>query len=135
MPSRAVGMEQVQKHGQAILAMAPRLGHGAQAKKEDCPMMDITRNQYFFAGLVLLLLGLEFNAVETFQLNGKFSQFLAERTNHPMASVSATSQTLFQSDSPPVQKSWAPPEWLGWSLISLGSVLILHSWGMKKPGT
>jgi hypothetical protein len=102
--------------------------------KEERPMMDITRNQYFFAGLVLLLLGLEFNAVETFQLNAKFSQFLAERTNHPMASVSATTQTIFQSDSPPVQKTWNPPEWLGWSLLSVGSVLILHSWGMKKPG-
>jgi hypothetical protein len=98
-------------------------------------MMDITRNQYFFLGLVLLLLGLEFNMVDTFVLNGKFSQFLAERTGHPMASVNATTQTLLQSDSPPVQKNWSPPEWLGWSLLSIGSVLILHSWGMKKPGT
>jgi hypothetical protein len=114
--------------------MAPKFGPGAQAEKEERPMMDITRNQWFFAGLVLLLLGLEFNLVETFQLNAKFSQFLAERTNHPMASVSATTQTLFQTDNPPVQKTWAPPEWLGWSLISIGSVLILHSWGMKKPG-
>ena len=97
--------------------------------------MDITRNQYFFAGLLLLLLGLEFNVVETFQLNAKFSQFLAERTNHPVASVSATTQALFQTDNPPVQKNVAPPEWLGWSLLSIGSVLVLHSWGMKKAGT
>ncbi len=98
-------------------------------------MMDITRNQWFFAGLVLLLLGLEFNMVETFQLNGKFSQLLAERTNHPVASVNAATPALLQSDNPPVQKIWNPPEWLGWSLLSIGSVLILHSWGMKKPGT
>lgn len=97
-------------------------------------MMDITRNQYFFAGLILLLMGLEFNLVDTFTLNAEFTQFLADRTSHPMASVSATTQTLFQSDSPPVQKNWHPPDWLGWSLISLGSVLILHSWAMKKPG-
>jgi len=129
MPTLDAGMEQVQKHGQAGLAMAPK------KIKEERPMMDITRNQYFFAGLVLLLMGLEFNMVETFQLNAKFSQFLAERTNHPMASVSATTQTLFQTDSTPVQKTWVPPDWLGWSLISIGSVLILHSWGMKKPGT
>jgi len=98
-------------------------------------MMDISRNQYFFAGLVLLLIGLEFNMVDTFVLNAKFTQFLAERSSHPMASVNATSQALLQSDSPPVQKSWPPPEWLGWSLLSIGSVLILHSWAMKKPGT
>lgn len=98
-------------------------------------MMDISRNQYFFAGLVLLLLGLECNFVDTFILNAEFTQFLADRTNHPMASVSATTQAMFQTDSPPVQKKWRPPEWLGWSLISLGSVLILHSWAMKRPGT
>ena len=97
-------------------------------------MMDITRNQWFFAGLVFLLLGLEFNMVDTFQLSPKFSQFLAERTNHPVASVSATTQTLFQTDNPPLQKSVSPPEWLGWSLLSIGSVLVLHSWGMKKAG-
>ena len=30
-------------------------------------------------------------------------------------------------------KTFRPPEWLGWSLLSIGSVLVLHSWGMKKP--
>jgi hypothetical protein len=98
-------------------------------------MMDITRNQYFFAGLVLLLLGLEFNMVETFTLNGRFTQFLAERTGHPMASVGATTQPMFQTEVSPGQRNWQPPDWLGWSLISFGSVLILHSMAMKKPGT
>jgi hypothetical protein len=103
--------------------------------KKEHVMMDITRNQYFFAGLVFLLLGLEFNMVDTYTLTAEFTQFLADRTGHPMAAVGATTQTLFQTDSPPIQKNWRPPEWLGWSLISLGSVLILHSWAMKKPGT
>ncbi|MGW8256081.1 MAG: hypothetical protein ACWGMZ_01205 [Thermoguttaceae bacterium] len=96
-------------------------------------MMDITRNQYFFAGLVLLFLGLEFNMVDTFVLTPEFTQFLAERSGHPIASVNAATQTLLQSEPVAVSKNWRPPEWLGWSLISLGSVLILHSWAMKKP--
>jgi hypothetical protein len=107
----------------------------AISAEQERPMMDISRNQYFFAGLVILLLGLEFYMVDNFVLNAKFTQFLAERSGHPMASVNATSQTLLQSDSPPAQKNWPPPDWLGWSLLSVGSVLILHSWGMKKPGT
>ncbi|MCE5302230.1 MAG: hypothetical protein LLF97_03855 [Planctomycetaceae bacterium] len=97
--------------------------------------MDITRNQYFFAGLACLLLGLQFRMVDTFELTPEFTQFLAERTGHPLASVNATSQTLAQSDKPLVKKMIRPPDWLGWSLISLGSVLILHSWAMKKPGS
>jgi hypothetical protein len=97
--------------------------------------MDITRNQYFFAGLLCLLLGAQFRMVESFDLTPQFTQFLAERTGHPLASVNAATQTLIQSDQPPVKKTVRPPDWLGWSLISLGSVLVLHSWAMKKPGS
>jgi hypothetical protein len=98
-------------------------------------MMDITRNQYFFAGLACLLMGFQFHMIESIELTPEFTQFLAERTGHPLASVSAATQTLTQSDSPPVKKTIRPPDWLGWSLISLGTVLGLHSWGMKKPGS
>jgi hypothetical protein len=98
-------------------------------------MMDITRNQYFFIGAILLFLGLECNLVETFVLTPEFTQFLAERTGHPIAAVNATTQTLLQSDQAGAQKNWQPPQWLGWSLLSIGSVLILHSWAMKRPGS
>lgn len=95
--------------------------------------MDITRNQYFFAGLLCLLLGGQFRMVDSFELTPDFTQFLAERTGHPLASVSAATQTLTHAEEPPTIKIIHPPDWLGWSLISLGSVLVLHSWGMKKP--
>ena len=97
-------------------------------------MMDITRNQYFFAGLALLLMGIQFRMVDSVELTPEFTQFLAERTGHPLASVSATTQTLTQSEKPLIKKTVKPPEWLGFSLMSIGAVLILHSWGMKKPG-
>ncbi|NLF08491.1 MAG: hypothetical protein GX594_11000 [Pirellulaceae bacterium] len=95
--------------------------------------MDLTRNQFFFAGLLCLFLGGQFRMIDTVQLTGEFTAFLAERTHHPLASVNSASQTLMQSSEPPAKKSFKPPEWLGWSLLSIGSVLVLHSWGMKKP--
>ena len=98
-------------------------------------MMDITRNQYFFAGLACLLIGIEFRMVDSLELTPEFTQFLAERTSHPLASVNAATQTLTQSETPMAKKTIIPPDWLGFSLISIGAVLILHSWGMKKPGT
>ena len=98
-------------------------------------MMDITRNQYFFAGLLSILLGVQFRLVESFELTPNFTQFLAERTGHPLASVNEATQTLTQSDKAMARKVVRPPDWIGWSMISIGSVLILHSWGMKKPGT
>jgi hypothetical protein len=98
-------------------------------------MMDITRNQYFFLGLACVLLGIQFRLVDSFELTPEFTQFLAERTGHPLASVNAATQSLTDSERPLIKKVVHPPEWLGWSLISLGAVLILHSWSMKKPGT
>jgi hypothetical protein len=98
--------------------------------------MDITRNQYFLAGLVLLFLGIEMLMVDSMTMTPEFTQFLAEKTGHKMAVVNDTVQTIFQTDktiTPP--KTVNIPEWLGWSLSSLASVLILHSWAMKKPGT
>lgn len=98
-------------------------------------MMDITRNQYFFAGLLCLMLGTQLQMVESFELTPDFTQFLAERTGHPLAAVNTAAQTVAQSDKPPAKKVCYPPGWLGASLISIGAVLVLHSWGMKKPGS
>ena len=98
-------------------------------------MMDTTRNQFFFAGLVCLLMGFQFRLIDTVELTPEFTQFLAERVGHPLASVSAATQTLMQSDQPPITKILRPPEFLGWALISMGCVLVLHSWSMKKPGS
>jgi hypothetical protein len=104
-------------------------------KQRRQPMMDITRNQFFFAGILCLFVGIEFRMVDSFELNPELTQFLAVRTGHPLASVNATTQSLTASEKPLAKKTVRPPDWIGWMLISLGSVLVLHSWGMKKPGT
>jgi len=98
-------------------------------------MMDITRNQYFLAGMLLLFLGAQFRLIDSVDLSAEFTQFLAERTGHPVASVSATTQALTLTEKPVVKKNVRPPDWIGWALLSTGAVLILHSWAMKKPGT
>ncbi len=97
-------------------------------------MMDITRNQFLFAGLVLLFVGLEFRAVDTIELTPELTQFLAEQTGHPLASVNASTAVLTASQKPIATKKVRPPEWIGWALISLGATLIMHSMAMKAPG-
>lgn len=96
--------------------------------------MDITRNQIFFTGILALFLGVELLVVESYTLTPEITQFLAKRSGHPMASVSTATQSLFQTESPPAQKTFQLPEWIGWLMVSAGSVLVLHSWGMKKTG-
>ncbi|MBM3999237.1 MAG: hypothetical protein FJ297_06805 [Planctomycetes bacterium] len=97
--------------------------------------MEFNRNQYFLAGLVILLLGLQFRAVETFTLTKEASVFLAEQFPPPNQTPSQAAFTSWKvSASPPPSRTIRPPRWLGYSLISVGSVLILHSLALKKPG-
>ena len=95
--------------------------------------MEINRNQYFMVGLVLLLLGLQFRAVDTIELTPDFTQFLAKRSKPPVTAVNATAQSLPDPATPLIKKTVRPPDWLGWCLLSIGSVLILHSMAMRKP--
>jgi hypothetical protein len=91
--------------------------------------VEFNRNQFLMGGILLLLLGLQFHTFESFTLSEKTTHFLASRFQD--SSQSAVTSAL----APAVgRKVVRPPQWLGWSLISVGSVLVLHSFGMKKPG-
>ena len=93
--------------------------------------MEFNRNQYFILGLVVLLLGLQIRMVETFVLNEKASRFLAER----MAPMGGDGDRTFLPAVGPVpRRTVRPPAWLGYALMSVGAVLVLHSLAMKKPG-
>jgi hypothetical protein len=96
--------------------------------------MDITRNQYFLAGLVLLFLGVEFRSVESMQLTSEFTQILARQTNHPAVATTDAVDSLLGTNTKLPPKTVVPPEWIGYSFLSLGAVLILHSLAMQKPG-
>ena len=96
--------------------------------------MEFNRNQFFMLGLVLLFLGIQFRAVETFVLNEKASRFLVERFKPTVADASGAVQPFLAAVGPTPRRTVRPPDWLGWSLLSVGSVLILHSLAMKRPG-
>jgi hypothetical protein len=97
-------------------------------------MMDITRNQYFLVGLLLLLLGIQFRLIESIELTPELTQLLHERSSKPLASVSAAARALIPGDKQTLKRTVHPPEWMGWFFASIGGVLILHSMAMKKPG-
>ncbi|HEV3344751.1 MAG TPA: hypothetical protein VG125_30525 [Pirellulales bacterium] len=93
--------------------------------------MEFNRNHYFMAGVVLLLLGIQLRLVDSYVLNEESTRMFNARSE----GVSLTSiRPLLQSVSPPSRKVVKPPESLGWALMSIGSVLILHALAMKGPG-
>ncbi len=99
--------------------------------------MEINRNQYFMIGIVLLALGIQFRLIDSVTLTTEASQFLAKRfasksaepTDVPTAFVAAAEQAQVTQ-----KRTIKPPQWMGWALISMGGVLVLHSLAMPKPG-
>ena len=94
--------------------------------------MEFNRNQYFMGGVLLLLVGIQFRLLDSFTLNEKTTKFLAARMQD---SGQTNAMTAFMPAEATVgRKVVRPPQWLGWALMSIGSVLVLHSLAMKKPG-
>jgi protein-S-isoprenylcysteine O-methyltransferase Ste14 len=99
--------------------------------------MEFNRNQYFMAGLVVFLLGIQMRLVDTFVLNERATQFLAQRIQQMKGQQIASASdvpTLLAAQAPVHKHRLHPPTWIGWAFVSVGSVLILHSLALKKPG-
>lgn len=91
--------------------------------------MEFNRNQFFMIGILLVLLGVQFRLVESATLNQKTTQFLAQHSGNATTGFMSTFPAATISN-----RVVHPPQWLGWALISVGAVCILHSLAMKKPG-
>jgi len=96
--------------------------------------MEFNRNQFFILGVVLLFFGFEFKKVESFTLNERASRVLNERLAASSGADDGTIRPFLASMGPTPRRTIHPPEWIGYALLSVGSVLVLHSLAMKKPG-
>jgi hypothetical protein len=92
--------------------------------------MEINRNQYFLVGVVLLFLGLQLRMVDTYELSAEATNMLAQRAGETDAQSSFIATTAQITGT---KKQIKPPQWIGWCLLSIGSVLVLHSMAMPKP--
>jgi hypothetical protein len=96
--------------------------------------MEINRNQYFMAGLVVLLLGVQLRVVDSFVLNEQTTAVVEKQLKSTaLASADLATAAVAQSAPAVSFRVVRPPKWLGWALISVGGVLILHSLAMKRP--
>jgi len=93
----------------------------------------LNRNHYFLMGLVLLFLGLQFRFVESIVLNQPTSEFLAKRLGTPQENATFRLTSLFPRETTTPLRTVTPPRWIGWALVSVGAVLILHALAMRKP--
>jgi hypothetical protein len=92
--------------------------------------MEINRNQYFMAGIIVLLLGLQLRMVDSYVLKPEATRMLAQGSSDE----SADGVAVQAAEAAGARKTVHPPDWSGWCLMSIGAVLILHSLAMRRPG-
>lgn len=95
--------------------------------------MEFNRNHYFIVGIVIFLLGLQLRLVDSYVCNEKTTRILAEKFGSKTQSAASGVSSLWAAEGPTPRKVIRPPDWLGWLLMSVGSVLILHSLAMPRP--
>jgi len=96
--------------------------------------MELNRNHYFAIGTIVLLLGLQLRFVESLRLTKESTQFLAEKFSKNEPDMEANPfAALLAVPAANHSKTIRPPRWLGWSMLSVGAVLIFHSLTMRRP--
>ena len=69
--------------------------------------VDINRNQYFMAGLLVLFLGVQFRMIDSYVLTEKATHFLAQRQGTKSQATTTQLSQLFPAAGPPDSQSRA----------------------------
>lgn len=92
--------------------------------------MDLNRPQMYMAGIIVLTLGIQFRMVDSIVLTQQATQVIAEKMES--MDIANNAPTMFAARVPIAKKVITPPRWLGWSFLSIGGVMVLHSLAMRK---
>ncbi len=96
----------------------------------------MNRQRVFLVGVVCLLIGLQFRYVQSVTLTPQAAEFVRDQFGATPAVASAgplSNSLLSAKNHAPANRVFNPPGWLGWSLLSLGSVFVLYSFVLKNP--
>lgn len=96
--------------------------------------MELSRNQFFMFGLIVLSIGLHLRYVDSFVLNERTTKFFSKTLTSESETAQSQVQSFLATSGPTHLRTVNPPRWLGWSLLSVGAVMVLYSLVMQKPG-
>jgi len=97
--------------------------------------MELNRNHYFAIGIVLVMLGAQLRLVDSFVLNEKASDFVVENFRKDDLKQNVATPIFMAAAGRAPTQTLQPPPWIGWALLSIGGVLVLHSLAMRAPGS
>ena len=94
--------------------------------------MSFYRNRYFLAGILLILLGVQFRMVDSFVLNERATRTLARFTKTESVADRTSVNSLMLMVYPSPKKRIHPPRWLGLAMITIGAVISLHALAIPR---
>ena len=89
--------------------------------------MSLYRNRYFLAGILLVLIGIQFRMVDSFVLNEPTTRVLARVTKKAQVADNSSMSNFMMSVHPKPMKRVTPPRWLGLAMITFGAVISCHA--------
>ena len=89
--------------------------------------MSMYRNRYFLAGILLILMGIQFRMIDSFVLNEPATRALARFTKSTPVADNSGMTTFLMRVYPKPTKRIEPPRWLGLAMITLGAVMSCHA--------
>ena len=92
--------------------------------------MEFDRYRYFAFGVILFLLGMQFRMVDSFVLNEASTKVLYKFAKKSQLASNGVGTSAYMQVN--AKKTIAPPNWLGYAMLSAGSVVCLHSLALPK---
>ena len=94
--------------------------------------MSMYRNRYFLAGVLLILVGIQFRMVDSFVLNDSATRVLAKVTKSGAVADNSSISSFMIAASPSQMKRVELPRWLGLAMIAVGSMVACHAIAIPK---
>ncbi len=94
--------------------------------------MEFDRNRYFMLGIILFFLGLQFRFIDSFVLNESSTRALHRIAKQAKVADANGATNAFIQVAPSPKKSFEPPNWLGFVLLTVGGVVSLHALALPK---
>ncbi len=94
--------------------------------------MSMYRNRYFLAGVLLILLGVQFRMVHSFVLSEPATRVFARVTKSTPIADNSTMTNLWLQVAPRPTKRIEPPRWLGLAMIAVGAVVTCHALAIPR---